>query len=185
MIHYRKTFHTYLFFASTLAGLRRELQALRAFGTDGDKALADAFSHEFHYAIHLICFIHCHQNIKTELQDLDFSETSTTEILKDIFGHQEGNTISDGLVDSMDEDDIDIKFEVTKGHWEELEKSNGAKSGFYSWFVQNKVNNMKATMLKTVCDEAGLDSPPQPFTTNASETTNSVIKAHVSYNPSS
>ena len=82
LIHYRKTFHTYLFFASTLVGLRRELQALRAFGTDGEKALADAFSHEFHYAIHLTCFIHCRQNIKRELQDLDFSETSRTEILK-------------------------------------------------------------------------------------------------------
>ena len=40
---------------------------------------------------------------------------------------------------------------------------------------------MKATMLKTVRAEAGLGSPPQPFTTNASETTNSVIKAHVKY----
>ena len=45
MIHYRKTFHTYLFFASTLIGLRQELQGLRAFGTDGEKALVDAFSH--------------------------------------------------------------------------------------------------------------------------------------------
>ena len=40
---------------------------------------------------------------------------------------------------------------------------------------------MKATMLKTVRAEAGLGSPPQPFTTNASETTNSIIKAHISY----
>ena len=40
---------------------------------------------------------------------------------------------------------------------------------------------MKATMLKTVRTEAGIGSPPQPFTTNASETTNSVIKAHVAY----
>ena len=44
MIHYRKTFHTYLFFAATLVGLRRELVGLRAFGTDGERALADAFS---------------------------------------------------------------------------------------------------------------------------------------------
>ncbi len=37
LIHYRKTFHTYLFFASTLIGLRKQLQGLRAFGTDGEK----------------------------------------------------------------------------------------------------------------------------------------------------
>ena len=138
LIHYRKTFHTYLFFASTLVGLRRELQALRAFGTDGEKALADAFSHEFHYAIHLTCFIHCRQNIKRELQDLDFSETSRTEILKDIFGHQQGNTFSEGLVDSMDEDDFDAKLEVAKGHWAELEKSDGATSVFIPGLFKTK-----------------------------------------------
>ena len=84
-------------------------------------------------------------------------------------------------MDSIDEDDFDPKLEVAKGHWAELEKSDGATSGFYSWFIQNKVNHMKVTMLKTVRAEAGLGSPPQPFTTNASETTNSVIKAHISY----
>ena len=81
-------------------------------------------------------------------------------------------------MDSMDEDDFDSKLEVAKAHWSE---PDGAKTGFYSWFVQNKVNSIKATMLKTVRVEAGLGSPPQPFTTNASETTNSVIKAHVLY----
>ena len=53
LIHYRKNFHTYLFFVSTLIWLRCELQALRAFGTDGEKALADTFSQEFQYAVHL------------------------------------------------------------------------------------------------------------------------------------
>jgi hypothetical protein len=119
--------------------------------------------------------------ISRELQELGFSDRARTEILKDIFGHQEGNTFSEGLVDSTDEDDFDKKLEIAKGHWAELETSDGAKSGFYSWFVQHKVNSMKATMLKTVRAEAGLGSPPQPFTTNASETTNSVIKAHVRY----
>ena len=38
MIHYRKTFSTYLFFAASLIGSRPELQGLRAFGTDGEKA---------------------------------------------------------------------------------------------------------------------------------------------------
>ena len=66
MIHYRKTFHMYVFFVATLVGLRRELVGLRAFGTDGEKALADAFSHEFHYAVHLTCFIHCCRNIKSQ-----------------------------------------------------------------------------------------------------------------------
>lgn len=56
--------------------------------------------------------------------------------------------------------------------------------GFYSWFLQNKVNTIKSTMLRSIRCEAGLGSPPLAFTTNASETTNSIIKAHVSYKPS-
>lgn len=54
MIQYWKTFYTYLLFPSTLIGLRPELQGLQAliFGTDEEKALVDAFSHEFHYAIY-------------------------------------------------------------------------------------------------------------------------------------
>ena len=47
MILYRKKFHTYLFFASTLIGLCTELQGLRAFGRDREKALVDAFHMNF------------------------------------------------------------------------------------------------------------------------------------------
>lgn len=47
MIHYRKTLSKYIFFASSLIGLRPELKALQAFVTDGEKALADAFGHEY------------------------------------------------------------------------------------------------------------------------------------------
>jgi len=47
LVHYKKSFQTYLFFASSLVGLKKELDHLHAFGTDGEKALFDAFSHEF------------------------------------------------------------------------------------------------------------------------------------------
>ena len=50
LIHYRKTFTTYLFLASSLVGLSRELEDIRAFGTDGEEALSDAFKHEFGFA---------------------------------------------------------------------------------------------------------------------------------------
>ena len=47
LVHYRNTFHTYLFFAASLIGLQPALEKVRAFGTDGEKALADGFAHEF------------------------------------------------------------------------------------------------------------------------------------------
>ena len=43
MIHYRKSFSMYLFFASTLLGMKPELSNLKSFGTDGEEALFDAF----------------------------------------------------------------------------------------------------------------------------------------------
>ena len=58
LIHYRKSFPTYLFLASSMISLNRNLEGLRAFGTDGEKALKDAFAHEFKCAVNLTCFIH-------------------------------------------------------------------------------------------------------------------------------
>lgn len=49
-IHYRKTFSTYLFFATTIIGQCRELEGICAVGTDGEQALVDAFMHEFGFA---------------------------------------------------------------------------------------------------------------------------------------
>ena len=46
-IHYRKTFSTYLFFASTIISLCKQLKGVRAIDTDGEQALSDAFKHEF------------------------------------------------------------------------------------------------------------------------------------------
>ncbi len=184
MIHYRKTFHTYVFFAATLVGLRRELVGLRAFGTDGEKALSDAFAHEFHYAVHLTCFLHCRRNIKSQLQVLGYPECATKEILDDVFGCQHGDTFSEGLVDSSSEEDFSQKLEVLERRWSEIEKTYDAQPGFYDWFTRNKMMTIQQTMMKPVREEAGLGSPPEPFTTNASETVNSIIKSHVSFKQS-
>ena len=40
------------------------------------------------------------------------------------------------------------------------------------------------TMMKPVSEEASLGSSPEPFTTNTSETVNSIIKSHILYKPS-
>ena len=63
LIHYNKTFSTYLFFASSLVGLRKSLHNVCTFGTDGKEALADAFSREFTLAVRLTCFVHKCRNI--------------------------------------------------------------------------------------------------------------------------
>ena len=182
LVHYRKTFGTYLFFASSLIGLRPELRALQAFGTDGEKALADAFGHEYRYATRLSCFIHCRQNIKQQLRDRHFPEAVAKTVLDDIFGCQQGEVFAEGLVDSASNEDFSTKLLILEKRWNEIETCNSQITpGFHGWFLQYKADIMKHTMLRPVREEAGLGSPPQTFTTNASEAVNSVIKNQVGY----
>ena len=92
--------------------------------------------------IRLACFNHFRRNIKQYLQE--------------------------GLVDSNSNDEFQQKLLVLKERWKKLDDNDC----FYDWFCQYKVSIVQETMLKFVREEFGLGWPPQPFTTNASETTN-------------
>ena len=87
-------------------------------------------------------------------------------------------------MDSSNEEEFSHKLEVLEKRWNEVEKMYGAQPGVYEWFTQNKMTTLMWTMMKPVREEAGLGSPPESFTTNASETVNSIIKSHASYKPS-
>ena len=73
-----------------------------------------------------------------------------------------------------DDSDFDCKLQALKAKRAEMKELPGFKPGFLSWFVQNKAQVVKTTMLKSVRIEASLGSPPRSFTTNDSETTNSI-----------
>ena len=94
LIHYRKTYETYLFFSSSLIGMSRGLADTQAFGTDGEIALSDAFSHEFSIARYLTCSIHFQRNIKQKLIDLHVTESSRNGLLNDICGKQCDGTLT-------------------------------------------------------------------------------------------
>ena len=57
-------------------------------------------------------------------------------------------------------------------------------TGFIRWFLSNKLPVIRDTMLKPVREECGLGCPPQPFTTNASESINAILKRKVDYKQS-
>ena len=82
LIHYRKDFATFLYFASTLVGLRRDLERLQAFGTEWGEALIDAFTREFGFAIHLLCTIHLRQNVKQHMQSCNFPDEHRHHVIK-------------------------------------------------------------------------------------------------------
>ena len=79
-----------------------------------------------------------------------------------------GSVFLEGLVDSNSNDEFQQKLLVLKERWKKLDDNDC----FYDWFCQYKVSIVQETMLKFVREEFGLGWPPQPFTTNASETTN-------------
>ena len=55
---------------------------------------------------------------------------------------------------------------------------------FINGFVSTKQLSSRRRCLGPVREDAGLGCPPQPFTTNASETTNFILKNKVDYKPS-
>ena len=176
-----KAFPTYLFFASSLVGLRRELRGVRAFGTDGEEALADAFSHEFKGVVQLTCGIHKRRNIEAKLKDLRAS-TETRGSILDIFGKQRGDTYFEGLVDAVDVASFDLKLQALRQRWHRLTPAIGHQS--HVWFVKYEAALLKDTMIRPVREAAGLGSPPDQFSTNASEAFNKILKIKVDHKQS-
>ena len=189
MIHYRKSFSTYLFFASTLVGMKPELSNLKSFGTDGEEALFDAFQQVFPNAVHLLCALHMKRNVKAKLQELSIGEHIQQMVMGDIFGKQVNSQLIEGLVDSCDEKQFEEGLEALSKKWEGYDMSNSygvhrPLHAFGVWFKQYKGNLLKKKMLKPVRTKAGLGNQPLQFTTNASESINAVLKRKVGYKKS-
>jgi hypothetical protein len=175
LIHYRKNFSTFLYFASTIIGLKKDLSNLKVFGTDGEKSLVEAFKHEFKHAIHLYCTIHMRNNVRDELRRRKFPEAVIKDIADTIFGKQVYSVYVEDLTDSDDEMFWD-KLHECKEKCSKLEKENGCVTGFYQWFSMYKALEIVSGMLKPLRIDAGLGSPPAHFTTNSSESINAILK---------
>ena len=185
MIHYRKTFSSYLFFSSTLVGLRHSLAALKSFGTDGESALIQAFQQLFPSAIHLLCSNHVRRNIKDKLHELHVPESAKTAIVSDIFGSQVGGCHFEGLVDARSDSEFEDGVSALTAKWRCLDDQQyGPVGRFVSWFLTYKKSDIQNGLLRPVRQSAGLGDPPAVFTTNASESINAVLKSKVHYRKS-
>lgn len=67
LVHQKVDFTAFNYFVSTLIGFKKELRNVLAFGSDGDKALVEALSHNFPNAIQLHCFLHFQKNVEQKL----------------------------------------------------------------------------------------------------------------------
>ena len=94
LIHQRMDFAAFNYFTSTLIGFSKKLRNLRAFGTDGQEALIDAFGYSFPSAMQLRCFI------SEKLKEYGIPAAVAEEFVDDIFGKRIGSTFNEGLVDA-------------------------------------------------------------------------------------
>ena len=118
LIHRRKIFGTYHFFASTLVSLSPTLSQIKAFGTDGEESLYKAFSLQFHQAKHLRCFLHFRDNCRFKLREMNLSDHASMEIIQDILGS--GLKGREGLVDAENAAELMSRLQSFKSKWEAM-----------------------------------------------------------------
>ena len=134
MIHYKKSFATYLYFSSSLISLRCDLSNIKCFGTDGEEALVDAFRHACPNSLHLICSIHVRKNVKAKLRDLGVQEGVRNVILDNIFGRTRGSHYNEGLVDTANNKAFDEVFLSLTKKWQTLDLTDDTLHRFIQWF---------------------------------------------------
>ena len=186
LIHQRMDFSTFNYFSSTLVGFNKKLRNLSAFGTDGQEALIDAFSHCFANAIQLRCFIHFKRNVSEKLKEYGIPTGVAEEFLSDIFGKHSGSTYSEGLVDCASEKDFSERLEKCRAVWNAREAPFAPSSGprFFNYFLRYKSDVVCHSMRADIRESVGLGCPPKIFTTNASESINAMMKRKVNYKES-
>ena len=186
LIHQKKSMESYYFLASGIVGLCSQLNSLVAYGTDGEKAIGDAFHIQFPQAKHLLCFIHVRNRISAKLKDLGISGDYANAFITDVFGQQQGTHKFCGLVDCDSPQQFDDELLQLQEVWNSREmcvrSSTDAK--FYSWFVTYQASNFKEKMLKPVRFSVGLGDIPANYTNNPNESANARIKAKVDYKKS-
>ena len=186
LVHQRMDFATFNYFGSSLVGFNKCLRNIRAFGTDGQEALIEAFSHSFPSALQLRCFIHFKKNILEKLAQYGISGQIADEFVADIFGKRSGSTYYEGLVDSASEEEFSERLNNCMHTWNARETKHTCSEApkFYDYFMRYKVQAVCFCMRKDIRQKAGLGFPPSIFTTNSSESINSVLKLKVNFKES-
>ena len=170
LVHQRKRFETYHFFALSLTGLKPLLADIHAFGKDGEKAFSAAFQTVFRQAVHLQCFLHFKSNLEAKLGEFSVPKHAQIEFIRDVFG--DPVHIQDGLVDA-EGDSLQVV-------WDERERAYHDPPEFFQWFV-HYCKEVRTTMLKEKRRKVVLGDPSQPFYTNDVKSVNSVIKHQTKY----
>ncbi|XP_044179665.1 uncharacterized protein LOC122961148 [Acropora millepora] len=184
IMHMSRKTEDYLMFTQALIRRRRALIDLKAYGTDNEDALRNAFRITFANSIGLLCRIHKKENIEHHLHStMKVSPYTKREIMHDVFGHKEGSTLHMGLYDSKSEDDFDRKLSQLEQKWQQL------APGFFTWFHKFQGADFKECMIASVREAAQLcdeyNGQVNDFTTNDNESENFGVKQWTGFAKSS
>ena len=177
LIHEKKTTETYSVFSGTLKSLNPGLNKVLAFGTDREKALGTAFKNNFERATNLLCNRHLKANVESKLQEFGMTGNMKDTIVADIFGRRRGSVFESGLADASRRD----VFVRQLGQLEEVGSAlhvNGRRID--DWFLDHKSADFVNCAISPVPQRTGLGFPPDSFTSNRSEKTNSLLQDFVS-----
>ena len=108
-------------------------------GTAGKKTIVDGFKRNVPYATFLRFFINCKKNIEQHLENRGFGKELKKLFLDEIFGLQNSDKKSCGLVDCSSEERFDQKLSTLESVWNAREDNVSEKS-FHKWFITEKVN---------------------------------------------
>ena len=172
LLHEKKTQSTYSLFGGTLKSLEPELKNLMAFGTDDEKALVGGFNETFERATCLLYEIHLCKNIDTKLLSMDIKGESKQSVMDDIFGRMIGSVFESRLSDAGSAENFFGLFESLEEKWSSLH-SNGSLP-LLVWLEKHE--EFIRSVISPIRQRAGLGFPPDKFTTNRSERTNSVLQ---------
>ena len=128
-IHVKKDFTAYHFFSSSLVGQQPSLVNLRAFGTDGETALANALSASFSKAVHVRRFLHFKGNIECKLSELTIPADVAKQFVQDIMGKPMKFQL--GLVDARDSSHLDEMLTILQSVWNDREKPFNSPPVFF------------------------------------------------------
>jgi len=175
LVHQSKTEQTYRYLGSAMKRFNPHIVHLKAFGTDGERALLNAFREEFPEADHHRCFIHLRKNIEMKLSSLGILRRDQNEFLCDIFGKSVAATSYHGIVDSDDEDDFYGKLCSLEKIWNDRERGiTNQEPAFYDWFVGHVSDTIVTSMLKPLRQKAGLGD--SLYSINDNEAENHLLK---------
>ena len=171
LIHTRKEYSSYFHLPSLILQAQPTLKNIKVVGSDSEKNVYLLFRNLMPDTYSLLCDIHMKDNLMGKGSKLNLSKEQMKEILNDIFCRNVGEIIEKGLVHHSI--DFDLKLDHLREKWMGFgEKGNQ----FHNYFILHKVEGIHNCMSSELRSMAGLGYLPKPYTQNANQCINSVIK---------